>query len=433
MKIWFKNWGRIALVALPLAALSGSYVLAQIEGPPRGIRPIASTGDFEVTGIEVNVEGDSPDDARLKGWEEAQRLAWKELWKRKRGGETSGLSDSTLNGIVSAIVVEQEQVGPRRYVATLGVLFDRARAGQLLGVKGISRRSAPLLLIPIYHSAGAPIVFEQRTPWQRAWAKFRTSESRIDYVRPSGAGSESLLINAGQLERRNRRWLRTVLDEFGAADLIIPIARVKRLWPGGPVVGEFSARYSGDNRYLGSFSLRADNEAGIPAMMDEAVKKMDALFQSALSSGRLRVDATLILEEEIIEEEDLDEEDLPLEGDLPGNGQNGGDSSADGDSDSDSSDGDGGETTPAPPPPPPAAAATISVQVATPTAEAFDQGQAALRSIPGVRSASTASLGLGGTSAFNVVYQGDPAALRSALQARGWRVSGSGTSLRISR
>jgi len=297
---------RFALFAVPAALISAGWAVAQIEGPERGIRAIASTGDFEVDGIEVNVTGDNPYDARKKGWEEAQRLAWKELWRRKRGGETSGLSDGTLNGIVSAVVVEEEQIGPKRYVARLGVLFDRARSGQLLGVKGISNRSAPLLLLPVYYSAGAPVLFEQRTPWQKAWATFRTSESKIDYVRPSGLGGESLLLNAGQLERRNRSLLRTILDEFGAADLIIPVARIERSWPGGPVEGHFSARYSVDNKFLGSFTLRAKNSAGIDAMMKQAVKKIDELYQQALNSGRLRVDARLILEEEIIEEEQLE-------------------------------------------------------------------------------------------------------------------------------
>jgi hypothetical protein len=213
-----------------------------------------------------------------------------------------------LDGITAAIVVEQEQTGPRRYVAKLGVLFDRARAGQLLGVSGVTRRSAPLMLLPVTYSAGAPTVFEQRTSWQRSWAKFRTADSTIDYIRPSGAGGESLLLNAGQPERRSRIWWRTILDQFGAADVIIPIARIERQWPGGPVIGRFSARYGPDNRFLGAFTLRTTSEAGIPAMMDQAVLRMDQLFQSALNSGRLRADASLVLEPEVVEDEDLESE-----------------------------------------------------------------------------------------------------------------------------
>ena len=303
-----KNWFRIAAIGLPLALVGGGIVVAQIEGPKRGIAPIASAGDFEVTGVSVNVVGDNAFDARQKGWEQAQRVAWAALWRKTHNEVGASLSDSTLDGITAAIVVEQEQIGPRRYVAKLGVLFDRARAGQLLGVSGVTRRSAPLMLLPITYSAGAPTVFEQRTSWQRSWAKFRTADSTIDYVRPSGAGGESLLLNAGQPERRSRIWWRTILDQFGAADVIIPIARIERQWPGGPVIGRFSARYGPDNRFLGAFTLRTTNEAGIPAMMDQAVLRMDQLFQSAFSSGRLRADASLVLEPEVVEGEDLESE-----------------------------------------------------------------------------------------------------------------------------
>ena len=308
------NWFKLAAIGLPLALIGGGIVVAQIEGPKRGIAPIASNGDFEVTGVEVNVTGKNAQDARQNGWEEAQRLGWTALWAKMHGGEGGKLSDSTLDGIVAAIVVEQEQIGPRRYVAKLGVLFDRARAGQLLGVTGITRRSAPLLLLPVTYSAGAPTVFEQRTSWQRSWAKYRTADSTVDYVRPSGAGGESLLLNAGQMERRSRNWWRTILDQFGAADVIIPIARIERQWPGGPVIGRFSARYGPDNKFLGAFTLRVPTNKGIPAMMDQAVVKMDQLFQSALADGRLRADASLVLEPALIEEEDLDEEPVDLIG-----------------------------------------------------------------------------------------------------------------------
>ena len=303
-----RNWFRVAAIGLPLALVCGGIVVAQIEGPKRGIAPIASAGDFEVTGVSVNVVGKNAFEARQKGWEEAQRIAWAALWRKTHGSAGAGLSDSTLDGITAAIVVEQEQIGPRRYVAKLGVLFDRARAGQLLGVSGVTRRSAPLLLLPITYSAGAPTVFEQRTSWQRSWAKYRTADSTIDYVRPSGAGGESLLLNAGQPGRRSRIWWRTILDQFGAADVIIPIARIERQWPGGPVVGLFSARYGPDNKFLGSFTLRTTSNAGIPAMMDQAVVRMDELFQSAFASGRLRADASLVLEPEVVEDEDLESE-----------------------------------------------------------------------------------------------------------------------------
>ncbi len=312
----------IAMIAAPIILFSSAMLIAQIDGPKRGIAPIASSGDFEVEAIKVVGKGNNAEEARRDGWEQAQRLGWAQLWAKSKGGTGGVLSDSSLNAIVSAIIVEEEQIGPRRYVATLGVVFDRARAGQLLGVRGFTRRSAPLMILPIMWDGDAPVVYEQRNPWQNAWAKFRTADSQIDYVRPSGSGGESLLLNAGQIDRRSRTWWRTILDQFGAADVIIPIAKLKRKWPGGPVEGRFSARYGPDNKFLGSFMLQASGSAGIPAMMAQGVKRMDALFQNALAAGRLRSDSSLILESQLVEEEDLaeppqDAEEASTGGDAP--------------------------------------------------------------------------------------------------------------------
>src|SRR3546814_1807182 len=85
--------------------------------------------------------------------------------------------------MVSGIVVEKEQIGSNRYIASLGVLFDRARTGQLLGVRASAVRSPPLLVLPIIWNGGTARVFEDRTEWQKAWARFRTGDSAIDYVR----------------------------------------------------------------------------------------------------------------------------------------------------------------------------------------------------------------------------------------------------------
>jgi hypothetical protein len=302
-----KKHSALASLMLPLVLIGSVVVVAQIEGPKRGIMPLASTGDFEISGIKVETTGKNADEARQKGWEEAQRQAWSALWARNKGSGESGLSDSSLNGIVSAIVVEEEEIGPRRYVATLGVVFDRARAGQLLGVRGVTNRSAPLMLLPVMWDGGTPIVFEQRNMWQNAWAKYNSSESRIDYVRPSGVGGESLLLNAGQLDRRSRNWWRTILDQFGAADVVIPIVRLDRQWPGGPVTGYFSARYGPDNKFLGSFKLTAPDSKGVPNMMKAGVAKMDALYQGALADGRLRSDSSLVFEQELLLQEALND------------------------------------------------------------------------------------------------------------------------------
>ena len=170
-----------AVLGLGLPAL----VQAQFEGVERGVAPVNSSGDFVATDVVVEVDGESADDARSNGWRLAQRLGWSKLWAKTHGGAGASLPDGSLDGIVSAIEIVEEQSGPNHYKATVNVYFDRARAGQILGVRGIVVRSAPMLVIPVEITGGAEIVFEQRTEWQKAWARFRTVDSTIDYVRPA--------------------------------------------------------------------------------------------------------------------------------------------------------------------------------------------------------------------------------------------------------
>ncbi|HXG82187.1 MAG TPA: heavy-metal-associated domain-containing protein, partial [Sphingomicrobium sp.] len=210
----------ILIAALIALAGIGGALVAQMESADRGILPIDSSGTLEISGIDVDVAGKDAESARYAGWRIAQREGFKALWAKTNNRPVSqapNLSDSVLDGLVSSIVVEREQIGPNRYIATLGVLFDRARAGELLGVAGEVRRSAPMLLIPVMISGGTATSVELKNHWQRAWAYFRTSQSPIDYVRVSGLGVDPLLVNAAQTRRPGRGWWRNILDLYGAA------------------------------------------------------------------------------------------------------------------------------------------------------------------------------------------------------------------------
>jgi len=392
---------------LACAAIGGAsaVVLAQMDAGLRGIAPIDTSGSFEVTGVAVDVHDKTADAARFGGWRLAQRKAWRMLWTKYHGGSgVPALSDGALDSIVSGIEVEEEQIGPNRYIAKLGVLFDRARAGQILGVGGGVARSLPLLVIPLQWSGGRPQTFAD-TEWQSAWARFRAGSGSIDYVRPRGTGPDALLLNAGQIGRRNRVWWRALLDQYGAADVLSPKVTLTRQWPGGPVIGYFTACYGPDDLVLTRFTLRAENAAALAAMLDEGVNRMDEAYSRAQAMGNLRPDPTLVIEEPV-DPEDLPEEEGLLEDLTPGAGN---------------------AATPA------AGSSTITIQFETPDAASVMRGESAVRGVPGIGGAETTSLAVGGYSVMRVTYAGDASTLRQALSARGWRVEEVGGGLRIRR
>ena len=382
------------LVVTACAALGlGGIVAAQMESGDRGILPIDSSGTLEITGIRVDVGGKDASAARYAGWRVAQREGFKALWAKQHKrpvSEAPNLSDSTLDGLVSSIIVEREEIGPNRYIATLGVLFDRARAGQLLGVAGISRRSAPMLLIPVLVSGATMTSVERRNPWQRAWASFRTSASPIDYVRVSGLGVDPLLINAAQTTRPGRGWWRNIIDYYGAADILVAEASLHRDYPGGPAVARFVARHGPDGKILGGFSLTAKDSDDIPRMMAEGVQKMDDLFQLALATGNLTRDPSLIIAEPPPPVEEEENVTAPV-----------------------------------------VEAKIVQIQILTRDEAGLSGAFGAIRSIAGVDAVSPRSTAIGGWSILLVTYRGEPQALATALAARGWSVIDVGGTLRV--
>jgi len=405
-----KPLGLVPLVtAVALSLALGVHVArAQLEGADRGVPPIDSSSTFEVGGIEVDVVAESGARARFEGWRRAQLAGWKSLWARTNArpvSEAPNLASSSLDAMVSGIIVESEQIGPKRYIATLGVLFDRARTGRLIGVSSSSRRSVPMLVIPVMRSGSTWQSFESRTAWQQAWARFRTGSSPIDYVRTSGSNIDPLLLNFAQTRRPGRGWWRLLLDQYGAAGVITAEVHLRRLFPGGPAIGTFVARHGPDSRRLGQFTLRVENGAAIPRLLDEGIRRMDLIYSQALAAGALRPDPSLVIEAALPVEELLEQAEetptLPIRLDAA--------------------------------PVQTGAARTFSIEVDTPDADAVNRAELAVSRVRGVTSALTTGREIGGTSRMRVTFTGDGAALRGALEAQGWSVRGSGDDLRMSR
>ncbi|MFL6729609.1 MAG: heavy-metal-associated domain-containing protein [Sphingomicrobium sp.] len=385
----------LLLVLLAVAGVSGA-LYAQLETGDRGILPLDSSGTLEITGIHVDVGAADSNAARYAGWRIAQRQGFRALWAKMHNApinQAPNLPDSTLDDIVSSINIEQEQIGPNRYIADLGLLFDRARAAPFLGVEGGEvRRSAPMLLIPITVTAGTATSVELRNAWQRAWAQYRTSQSPIDYVRVSGLGVDPMLVNAAQTERPGRGWWRNIVDLYGAADILVAEVQLQRLYPGGPARGRFIAHHGPDNEIIGGFTLTTPSSAGIPKMMAEGARRMDELFSTALAAGRLERDPSL---------------NLPA------------------------------------PPPLPVEEKPVEVRPIT-VANAFQVqinsggdvniynfAMAHLRTIGGIQSAIPQQINPGGISYVLVTYQGGIGQLAGALAGRGWMVETAGTVVRI--
>ena len=139
------------------------------------------------------------------------------------------------------------------------------------------------------------------------------------------------------------------------------------------------------------------------------MKRLDAIYAAALARGVLRPDTSLVIEQPV-ENEALEDVSATDEAAITSDGlgtEQGGASAVQ--------------------------SRNFLVQFDSPDVGSVPAAESALRSISGVRAASTTSLALGGVSVMRVTFDGDAESLRAALAARGYRVSLSGDTLRIRR
>ena len=296
----------------------------------------------------------------------ASRRSGRRCTMRRR--QAPNLPDGTLDQIVSSINVEREQIGPNRYIADLGVQFDRAKAAPFLGVEGGEvERSVPMLLIPVIVSGGNR---DQRRAAQCLAARLGPVP---DVAEPDRLCSRQRHGRGPAADKRRA-------DESAGSWLVAkPSRNVRRdRHPGrrssAPAslsrrtgAGRFIARHGPDNEIVGGFTLTAANSDGIPAMLAQGAQRIDQLYAQALAAGRLTRDSSLNLPPP------------PVMPELPRS--------------------QGRRRSMRSP--------RIQVQVSGNNVNFYNFAMAHLRTMPGVQSATPQQINPGGTSYILVQYKGD--------------------------
>jgi hypothetical protein len=380
---------------LAAVAAVAAVGLAQTPPAPAPAAPPAATAAagnaYAVGGIDVDVTARSVDEARRIAWTQAMRRAWPTLWSRlvcQPEEQAPKLSDGQIDAMVAGIESQGERFSATRYIARLGVVFDRSRAADHLG--GAARtQSPPLLLLPLLIDGGAAQVTQVKTPWRDAWARWQGNVTPIDYVLPTGAPADNLWLSAAQARRTDPAAWRSIITRFDTVDVLVAEARLTRSWPGGPIRALFIARHGPAGVELGRLALRVGSEAGLARLLDEGVRGLDALYAQGLRDGKLRANPDMAVDVGSIVAADV----------VIGT--------------------------------PPPAAETILVSAITPDAASLAAAERVLRDLSG--DVTVRQLAVGGTSQIAVALAGGEAALRAALAPRGWTLEPLGEALVLRR
>ncbi len=243
---------------------------------------------FSVEGIEVDVVGPTAEDARIGAFREAAKKGWKRLWDRlvdaNYKGNAPGLGDGDVRGYVTSIDVSKERMSATRYIATFRIFFDPGAVRRALASAGAGyggARNKAMLLLPLLIDGGAASVYEPGNIWGQAWAKFPLLRSKVDYVRADGNLADTTMLNPTEVMLRNPERVRAMSNRYRTDGVVVARAHLARTYPGGPVTGRFSGYTMSSPGAVTSFTLRAASDRELPTMFDEAIRRFDVVFSDS--------------------------------------------------------------------------------------------------------------------------------------------------------
>jgi len=231
----------VSLLAAFLAAASAS---AQTRQSP------STANVFEVRDVAVDVTAKTAAAAREKaladGEQQALRRLLQRLVLRVHYGSLPQLDEQEIAALVKDFEVAEEKSSPVRYLARLNYRFKAAAVRRLLidlSLPFAETPSKPVLVLPVYQSAGALLLFDDPNPWRDAWTAYRNPDSLVPLVFAKGDLRDIATIGAEQAVDGDPSRLGAIAARYGAGDTLVAYGIFRLDSRGRPVLEVYLSRY----------------------------------------------------------------------------------------------------------------------------------------------------------------------------------------------
>lgn len=233
-----KSSGRfVALLAALACLIMLRSAQAQVAPAPSSA-PVTIEMIYSVSGIAADQKGDTPAGARDAAMAFARRAAFARLLRRLTlpddQARLPSLSDNQLSDLIAGIEVADEKTGAKRYMARITVRFDPGEVRALMrrsSVRFSETAAAPVLLLPVFESGGALMLWEAPNPWRDALAAAISEAGAGDdrlwpMLIPAGDDQDQSAINADQALAAAPAPIAAFLARYGASGALIAHGRM---------------------------------------------------------------------------------------------------------------------------------------------------------------------------------------------------------------
>lgn len=218
--------------ALRCRVLRALVLLLFAAGLIAGWPMAARAGDvFAVTGIPVDVTGDSAtaarDQALLEGQRKAAQILLHRLTLPEDAAKLPQISDADLLEDVQGIEVEREKISSVRYLGDLTVRFKPDAIRALLRTAGIryaETASKPLVVVPVYRTSEVALLWDDSNPWLAAWSAHMAKGGLVPFIVPLGDLSDMAAVTADDAVQGTTAKLDALARRYNASDTLVVIA-----------------------------------------------------------------------------------------------------------------------------------------------------------------------------------------------------------------
>jgi hypothetical protein len=183
---------------------------------------------FEVSNVAVDVTAKAAAEARKQALVDGKTRAFNLLLKRLTLRIDHQILPKILANEIDAYIndfsVSNEKTSPVRYLAQLTFRFKSAAIRDFLNENGFSFAetvSKPVLVLPVFQTAGALILWDDPNPWREAWAKRYKKHGLVPTILPLGDLTDIAAIGAEQTMDGDLQRLNAIAQRYSAGDTLV--------------------------------------------------------------------------------------------------------------------------------------------------------------------------------------------------------------------
>jgi hypothetical protein len=243
---------------------------------------------FTISGVAVDEVAESAEAARKKALINGERRAFERLFKRLTMRADHGRAGDIVAGDIAALVqdiqVADEKNSQIRYLAKLTFRFKPSQVREFLRDMALDfaeTRSKPVLVLPVYESAGAVSLWDNSNIWRDAFAALDITDGLVPMRLPRGDLGDIRALGGGDLAiGGDASRLTAIAGNYGASAVIVAHAVLTASRRGIPAI-KISAETHGsaERNQTVNTSLRADKGETIKAMLARGAAETIGLIE----------------------------------------------------------------------------------------------------------------------------------------------------------